>query len=101
MDQDSIIKWLRAAEYSLRQHGVASAALFGSAARGDAGPQSDIDIAVRPAPGRTFGTAGLLGLYGFFSDLFGEDRRIDVIVLPARNPELDAAIEKEGVIAFA
>jgi predicted nucleotidyltransferase len=37
-----------------RRHGVERVRMFGSEARGDAGPESDIDLLVRFAPGRGF-----------------------------------------------
>ena len=47
MSRDEIIKVLRGSREELRRDfGVESIALFGSAARGDAGPSSDIDILV-------------------------------------------------------
>jgi predicted nucleotidyltransferase len=47
MTRDEIIDILRACREELRRDfGVESIALFGSAARGDAGPSSDIDILV-------------------------------------------------------
>ncbi len=101
MVRDHTLEKIRAAEPALRRLGLASVVLFGSLARGDADENSDIDIAVRPAPGITFGADSLLGLYGFFSDLFERERPIDVVVLPSRNRALGEAIEKDAVIAFA
>ena len=47
MSRDEIIETLRGSREELRRDfGVESIALFGSAARGDAGPSSDIDILV-------------------------------------------------------
>jgi predicted nucleotidyltransferase len=81
--------------------GVASAALFGSVARGDDGEFSDIDIAIRPAQGRVLDAMTVLALYGVFGDAFGYDTPIDVVVLPARNPELSAAIDRDALVAFS
>jgi predicted nucleotidyltransferase len=44
MSRDEILARLRECEPALRARGIAHAALFGSAARGDNGPDSDIDI---------------------------------------------------------
>ena len=41
---DDVLARLRAHEARLRAKGVAGLALFGSTARGDAGPDSDIDL---------------------------------------------------------
>ena len=57
------------------RHGAHDVRVFGSVARGDAGPESDIDLLVRLEGGRT-----LLDLGGLLSDLqelLG--RRVDVV----------------------
>ena len=46
MKRDEIIKRLKEREADLRAHGVTHAALFGSVARGEQRPDSDIDILV-------------------------------------------------------
>jgi len=50
MSRDEILARLREFEPALRERGIAHAALFGSAARGDNGPDSDIDIMVEFDP---------------------------------------------------
>ena len=47
-----------------RRHGARNVRVFGSVARGDAGPQSDIDFLVEMEPGRS-----LLDLGGLVADL--------------------------------
>ena len=49
MDCAEVKAALRAREQELKAIGVVSASIFGSVARGDAGPDSDIDVAVRLA----------------------------------------------------
>ena len=46
MDKDAVIDILRRHRPELERRGVRHAALFGSVARGEAGPESDIDIAI-------------------------------------------------------
>ncbi|MBN9307321.1 MAG: hypothetical protein BGO82_08690 [Devosia sp. 67-54] len=46
MDKDAVIDILRRHRPELERLGVRHAALFGSVARGEAGPESDIDIAI-------------------------------------------------------
>jgi hypothetical protein len=46
MKRDDAIRILKQAEPELRARGVVSLALFGSTARGDAGPDSDVDVMV-------------------------------------------------------
>ena len=50
MDKQDILARLREYEAALKAQGVSHAALFGSRARGDARPDSDIDILVEIAP---------------------------------------------------
>jgi predicted nucleotidyltransferase len=101
MNRDQALEKSRHVEPLLRSLGVGGASLFGSVARGREGEFSDVDIAVRPAPGATIDALTLLSLYGVFGDEFGHDARLDVVVLPARRADLAAAIERDGVLAFS
>ena len=47
MDREQARAALKACEPELKALGVMSASIFGSVARGDAGPHSDIDVVVR------------------------------------------------------
>src|SRR5580698_1095577 len=49
-DLADILRRLREQEAALRREGVADLWVFGSVARGEAGPDSDVDIAVAFAP---------------------------------------------------
>ena len=76
-----------------RAHGVRSALLFGSAARGDDRPQSDIDLMVELEPGRS-----LLDLTALACDLeeaFG--RRVAVVEQSSVRPVVRAAALREGI----
>jgi predicted nucleotidyltransferase len=53
MDRNTIIATLRDREAELKALGVVSLSLFGSAARGDATEESDIDVAVTLDPAST------------------------------------------------
>jgi predicted nucleotidyltransferase len=50
MDKQDILARLRENEAALKARGVSHAALFGSRARGDQRPDSDIDILIDLAP---------------------------------------------------
>jgi predicted nucleotidyltransferase len=50
MNRDEVIRRLKEREPDLRARGVVHAALFGSVARGEERPDSDIDIMVKIAP---------------------------------------------------
>jgi uncharacterized protein len=57
------------------RHGVTDLRVFGSMARGDSGPDSDVDLLVRPLPGTSLLDLG--GLLMDAQDLLG--RRVDVV----------------------
>lgn len=86
----------------LRTLGVASLAIFGSVARGEAKAGSDVDAAVRFDPAaRKHGLAHV----GQLTEIEAELARIlgcpaDVIEEPAENPRLQRAIERDWVFVF-
>jgi predicted nucleotidyltransferase len=70
---------------------VAQAYVFGSYARGEAGPQSDVDIAVDMFP-----DADLLDLVGFQQDIETKlDIKVDVTTRRSIAPKLRAYIEPD------
>jgi predicted nucleotidyltransferase len=58
-----------------RQHGARNVRVFGSVARGEATPDSDVDFLVDMEPGRSLFDLG--GLLMDLQELFG--RRVDVV----------------------
>ena len=62
MDKQQILDRLRENERALRERGVTHAALFGSRARGDNRPDSDIDILIDLAPEAPIGVWEYSGL---------------------------------------
>ena len=79
-----------------------SASIFGSVARGDAGPDSDIDVVVRLSD--EFSTGGfdhfakLEALQQRLARLLG--RRVDVIEEPVRKKRLQSEIDRDRALAF-
>ncbi|HET6496682.1 MAG TPA: nucleotidyltransferase family protein [Thermoleophilia bacterium] len=66
------------------KHGVSTIRVFGSVARGEAGPESDVDFLVEAGPTTTpWFPAGLIV---DLEDLLG--RRVEVITDRALNPDL-------------
>ena len=59
---EDVIATLRAHETDLRAAGIQSLALFGSVARGDADPDSDVDLAVKFDPAARISLIGLVRL---------------------------------------
>jgi predicted nucleotidyltransferase len=95
MDRNVILARLRENQPALRERGVAHAALFGSRARGDNRPDSDIDILVEIAPMSLWGYVGLMQ---FIEDLFAEP--VDVADWSRLKPFVRPSAEREAIYAF-
>ena len=98
MKRDEIIAKLREREADLRAQGVAHAALFGSIARGDDHPGSDIDILVEFEPGAEGPIYEYVRLKEFVASLF--DGPVDVIDRDALKPHLRAPAARDTLYAF-
>jgi predicted nucleotidyltransferase len=102
MIRDTVITRLRAHEAELRASGVVSLSVFGSVARGEEGPDSDVDVVIRldeEASGGGFAYFGRLdALAHRLHDIVG--RPVDVVTEPVRKERLRRAIEQESARAF-
>ena len=92
--KDDVLAALGAHKRVLEERfGVASLALFGSFARGQATDASDIDILVRfngPATSRAY-----FGVQFYIEDLLG--RPVDLVTDKALRPEFRPHLEREAV----
>ncbi|HEY0330636.1 MAG TPA: nucleotidyltransferase domain-containing protein [Rhodopseudomonas sp.] len=77
MNRLEALATLQRSEHALRARGVRRAALFGSVARGDNRPDSDIDIMVEIDPEAHITVFDYAGLKDFIAGLF--DARVDVV----------------------
>jgi uncharacterized protein len=75
------------------RHGAYNLRVFGSVARGEAGPESDIDILIDVGP--TTSSWFPAGLILDLEDLLG--RRVEVITEKALNPELRDHVLREAI----
>ena len=73
--------------------GVASLAVFGSVARGAAGPASDIDILVEFRDPATL--AGFMELKSLLEEALG--RRVDLVTCKALRERLRPTVEKDAI----
>ena len=93
MGREEILKALSARRRDMERFGVKSLALFGSAARDEAGPDSDVDVLVEFAGPGTFDA--YMGLKEFLEDLLGLE--VGLVTRKALRPRLRPRVESEAV----
>jgi uncharacterized protein len=71
VDRTALVAQLRALQPKLRAQGVTRLAIFGSRARGDHRPDSDLDILVDVAPSAKFSLLDLIGVCHTIEDSLG------------------------------
>ena len=70
MQREEVLAVLKAHEAELRARGVAHVALFGFLARGDARPDSDVDLTVEIDPESRIDLYDYIGVMHYLQDLF-------------------------------
>jgi uncharacterized protein len=98
-ERDRVLRMLREQKAALRAHGITRLRLFGSMARGDAGPDSDVDLIADIDRGISFSLLDLVGLRDFLCDLLG--RKVDVGTTVAKmRPRMQQRFEAEAIEVF-
>ena len=95
---DEALKILRANAQALRARGILHASVFGSVARGEARPDSDVDILVELEPGNPSGMFEYVRLQHDVSSLLG--RSVDLVERKALKPLIRDEALKEAVDVF-
>jgi hypothetical protein len=98
MNSEDILARLKENEAALRARGVAHAALFGSRARGDARPGSDIDIMIEIDPAAHIGVFDYAGLKDYIAEFF--DAPVDVVSREGLKPYIRPAATADAIYAF-
>jgi uncharacterized protein len=98
MDRQEIIAQLRENEATLRERGVRHAALFGSCARGEERPDSDVDIMIEIDPAARIGVFEYVAIKDYIAGLF--DARVDVVRRDRLKPYVGPAAVGDAVYAF-
>ena len=93
MRREEALAILRGHLGDLTRFGVKSLALFGSVARDEAGPESDLDLLVEFEGTATFD--GYMGLKLYLEDLLGS--RVDLVMRKALRPRMVPSVEREAV----
>ena len=78
--------------------GLTRLALFGSTARGDLGPQSEVDLLIEVDHASPFGLFAFLDLKNDLSGLLG--RPVDLAFADAMRPRLRDAVLRDAVEVF-
>ncbi len=98
MNCQEILARLRENEAALRARGISHAALFGSRARGNARPDSDIDIMVEFDPAAHVTVFNYAGLKDYIAGLF--DGPVDVVSREGLKPYLRPVVITDAIYAF-
>jgi predicted nucleotidyltransferase len=98
MNSFEAIATLRRSEQALRGRGVVHAALFGSLARGDTRPNSDIDIMIEIDPDARMTVFEYVDLKDYIGTLF--DKPVDVVTREGLKPYVRPAATADAIYAF-
>ena len=93
MERNLVLEMLRVHRADLNALGVKSLAVFGSVARGEARPESDVDILVDFHQSATFD--GYMQTKFYLEDLLGCP--IDLVVRQAVKPRMLPVVEREAI----
>lgn len=98
IDAESILSILQQHRPELERAGIRHLSLFGSIARGEAGPDSDVDLVAELDRDAHIGLFGLVSLEGRLGDLLG--RKVDLIPEPVQKQRLQKNIDRDRRRAF-
>jgi uncharacterized protein len=97
-ERERVLFVLRQHEPELRARGVRRLALFGSTARGDLGPESDVDLLIEVDAASRFGLFAFVDLKNDLAGLLG--RPVDLAFPDAMRPRLRAAVLRDAIEVF-
>lgn len=98
VERDLALAEIGRGERALRARGVAAAYIFGSTARGEAHPDSDLDVFIEIEQNRKFSLIDLAGVQNLLTTELGVT--IDLTTRSGLHPKLRVEIECEAVRAF-
>jgi uncharacterized protein len=98
MDRDQVIARLREREAELRAAGVVRLSLFGSTARRDRRPDSDIDLLAAFDETRRISLLDVAGIELQLSNLLGQP--VDLVEEGTLKPRIRRSVEAEALRAF-
>ena len=93
MRKDEVVALIRSSQAELERYDVKSLRLFGSVARDEAEPGSDVDVLVEFKSAPTFDS--FMGLKIFLEDLFGV--RVDLVTEDGLHPMIRDAVLRAAI----
>jgi predicted nucleotidyltransferase len=98
MRRNEVVAALKQAEPALRARGVAALYLFGSHARDEARPDSDVDVFIDKDASRRFGFDESMDVYFLLQERLGQG--VDYGTREGLHPVLRPKIEQEAIRLF-
>lgn len=98
MKRSEVIEQLKRQADAIRALGATSLYLFGSVARDEAGPASDLDLFIDYDPERKFSLFDLVGIKLFLEDEL--DAEVDVTTRDSLHPKLKDKIQQSAIRIF-
>jgi predicted nucleotidyltransferase len=98
MDREQVVATLRGHELELRAAGVIRLSLFGSTARGDNRPDSDVDLLAAFDNTRRISLLDVAGIEHRISQLLG--RPVELVEEGTLKPRVRKNVDAEAVRAF-
>lgn len=77
MTLDDVRRLIEPEKEALRAKGVSALYVFGSVARGEAGPESDVDVLIDIEPGKRFHIIDLANVYNRLTKALGTE--VDIV----------------------
>ena len=98
ISREQLLAELRALRGEFEREGVAHMSLFGSRARGDNGPDSDVDVVLDIQKGRKFGLE-IVGIHHIIEDNLGLDSSV-VVLDKYTDPTFVDRVERDRILVF-
>ncbi len=98
MDRDQVVATLRAHEQELKAAGVLRLSVFGSTARGDRRPDSDVDLLAAFDDSMRISLLDVAGFEIQLSEILGH--AVDLVEEGTLKPRVQESVESEAVRAF-
>jgi len=100
MHRNDVIARLKEAEPTLRARGVGALYLFGSYARDDARPHSDVDVFIDPESDDRFGFLSYMQAYEEIRRVIGREVEIGYSTRDGLSRHIRRNVEKEAIRIF-